>query len=72
LKYSNYEDYIDNTDVDSEDESCSSFPRDCNSRNLILGGPKKPDTMGMTPAEEEADMKKYRKESLSLTKHVWH
>jgi hypothetical protein len=43
------------------------FSRDRNSRNFILGGTKRPDTMGMTPAEEEAAMKKYRKERKSST-----
>jgi hypothetical protein len=44
-----------------------SFPRDHNSRNFILGGPQRPDTMGTTPAEEKAAMKKYRKERKSFT-----
>jgi hypothetical protein len=67
LKYSDDEDYIDIVDVDSDKEFRLSFPRDCKSRNYILGGPQKPDTMGMTPAEEEAAMKKYRKERKSFT-----
>jgi hypothetical protein len=67
LKYSDDEDYIDNIDVDPNKEFCLSFPRDHNSRNFILGGPQRPDTMGMTPAEEEAAMKKYRKERVSFT-----
>jgi hypothetical protein len=36
LKYYNEEDYIDNVDVDSNVEFCSSFPRDCNSKNFIF------------------------------------
>jgi hypothetical protein len=67
LKYSNDEDYIDNANVDSDKEFCSSFPRDRNSRIFILGGPQRPDTMGMTLAEEEAAMKKYRKKRKSFT-----
>jgi hypothetical protein len=66
LKFSN-KDCIDNVDVDSDKEFCLSFPRDCNSRNFILGGPQRLDTMGMTPAKEEAAMKKYRKERTSFT-----
>jgi hypothetical protein len=58
LKYFDEKDYIDNIDVDSDKEFCLSFPRDCNSWNFILGGPQRPDTMGMTLAEEKAAMKK--------------
>jgi hypothetical protein len=67
LKYSNDKDYIHNIDVDSDKEFWLSFPRDCNSRNFILGGPQRPDTMGMTSAEEEAALKKYKKERKSFT-----
>ncbi len=67
MKYYDDNEYIDNIDVDSGKEFCSSFPRDRNSRNFILGGPQKHDTMGMTPAEEEAAMTKYRKETKSFT-----
>ncbi len=67
LKYSNDNNYIDNVDVDSDKEFWLSFPRDRNSRNFILGGPQRPDTMGMTTAEEEAALKKYRKERKSFT-----
>jgi hypothetical protein len=67
LKYSNDEDYIDNVNVDSDKEFHSSFPRDRNSRDFIVGGPQRPDMMGMTPVEEEAAMNKYRKEKMSFT-----
>jgi hypothetical protein len=67
LKYSDDKGYIDNVDVDSEEEFCLSFPRDRDSRNFILGGPQRPDMMGMTLVEEEAAMKKYRKERKSFT-----
>ncbi len=71
LKYSNEEDYIDTVEVDFDKEFWSSFLRDRNSRNFILGGPQNPDTMGMTTAEKEATLKKYRKEkSHSLTKNI--
>ncbi len=66
LKYSNDKDYIDNIDVDSDKEFHLSFPRDRNSRNFILSGPQRPDTMGMTPAEKEAAMKKNIKERKSF------
>jgi hypothetical protein len=67
LNYYHDDDYIDNVDFDSEDEFCLTFPRDRNSRNFILGEPQKPDTMGITPAEEEAAMKKYKRERKSFT-----
>ncbi len=67
LKYYNDKDYIDNVYVDSDTEFWLYFPRDRNSRNFILGGPQGPDTMGMTTAEEEAALKKYRKERKSFT-----
>ncbi len=53
--------------VDSDKEFCLSFPRDRDSRNFILGGPKRPVTMGMTPTEEEAAIKKYKKVRKSFT-----
>jgi hypothetical protein len=53
LEYSDNEAYIDTIGGDSNDKFRSSFPRDRNSRNFIfLGGPQKPDMMGMTVAEE--------------------
>ncbi len=59
--------YIDTIKGDSDDKFWSSFPRDRNSRNFILGGPQKPDTMGMTAAEAEAAKKQYRKARKSFT-----
>ncbi len=67
LKYSNDKGYIDNVNVYSDKEFWSSFPRDHNSRNFILGGPQRPDMMGMTMAAEEAALKKYKKERKSFT-----
>jgi hypothetical protein len=69
---------IDTIKVDSDNKFWLSFPRDRNSRNFILGGPQKPDMMGMTAAEEEATLKQYRwarksftnKESLALMKSM--
>ncbi len=67
LEFSNEEAYIDNIKVDSDDGFRLTFPRDCNSRNLNLGGPQKPDTMGMTATEEEAALKQYKKARKSFT-----
>jgi hypothetical protein len=65
--FSDDKDYIDTVEVDFDKAFWSSFPRDCNSRNFILAGPQKSDTMGTTAAEEEASLKKYRKERKSFT-----
>jgi hypothetical protein len=67
LEFSDDEDYIDTVEVDSDKEFWSFFPRDQNSRNFMLGGSQKPDTMGMTVAEEEAALKQYRKARKSFT-----
>ena len=53
LEYTDNDAYIDTIGGDSDNEFWSSFPRDCNSMNYILGGPQKPDMMGMTVAEEQ-------------------
>jgi hypothetical protein len=71
LNYFDDDDYINKVDIDSEDEFWSSFPRNQNSWNFIMVGPQRPDTMGMTPAEEEAAMKKYKKRKSFMDKqHV--
>ncbi len=57
LEFSDDEAYIDIIEVGSDDKFWLSFPRDSNSRNFILSGPQKSDTMGMTVAEEEATLK---------------
>jgi hypothetical protein len=67
LEFSDDEAYIDTIEDDSNNKFWLSFPRDHNSRNFILGGPQKPDTMGMTVAEEEAALKQYRKARKSFT-----
>ncbi len=67
LEYSDNKAYIDTIKGDSDNEFWLSFPRDCNSRNFILGRPQKPDMMGMTAAEEEATKKQYRKARKSST-----
>jgi hypothetical protein len=67
LEFSDNEDYIDTIEVDSDKEFWSSFPRDPNSRSFIWGGPQKPDTMGMTAAEEHVALKQNRKARKSFT-----
>ncbi len=52
LEYSDDEAYFVTIKGDSDNKFWSSFPRDHNSRNFILGKPQKPDMMGMTVAEE--------------------
>ncbi len=61
LEYSDDDAYIDTIGGDSDDEFRSSFPRDRNSMNYILGGPQKPDMMGMTVAEEQEAKKQWKK-----------
>jgi hypothetical protein len=67
LEYSDDDAYIDTIGGDSNDKFWSSFPRDCNSMNYILGGPQKPDLMGMTVAEEQDAKKQWRKARKSFT-----
>ena len=67
LEYSDNKAYIDTIKGDSDNEFWLSFPRDCNSRNFILGRPQKPDMMGMTVVDEEAAKKQYRKSRKSFT-----
>jgi hypothetical protein len=67
LEFSDNEAYIDTMEGDSDNKFWLSFPRDRNSRNFILGGPQKPDMMGMTVAEAEAAKKQYRKARRSFT-----
>ena len=40
LKFSDNEAYFDTIEVDSDNKFWSTFPRDCNSKNFILGGPQ--------------------------------
>ena len=67
LEYSDDEAYIDTIKGDPDNKFWSSFPRERSSRNFILGGPQKPEMMGMTAAEEEAAKKQYRKSRKSFT-----
>ncbi len=61
LEFSDNKAYIDTIKDDSDNKFWLSFPRDCNSRNFILGGHQRPDTMGMTAAKKEIAIKQYRK-----------
>jgi hypothetical protein len=67
LEYSDDDAYIDTIGGDSDGEFWTFFPRDHNSMNYILGGPQKPDMMGMTVAEEQEVKKQWRKARKSLT-----
>ncbi len=67
FEYSDDDAYIDTIGGDSDDKFWSSFPRDRNSMNYILGGPQKPDMMGMTVAEEQEAKKQWRKAKKSFT-----
>ncbi len=67
LEYSDDDTNIDTIGGDSDDEFQSSFPRDRNSRNYILGGLLKPDMMGMTEAEKQEAKKQWRKARKSFT-----
>jgi hypothetical protein len=66
LEFSDNEAYIDTIKVDPDNKFWSSFPRDRNSRNFILGGPQKLDAMGMTAAEKVIAIKQYRKSRKSF------
>jgi hypothetical protein len=67
LEYSDNDAYIDTIGGDSDNKFWSSFPRDRNSMNYILGGPQKPDMMGMAVAEEQEAKKQWRKARKSFT-----
>jgi hypothetical protein len=67
LEYSGDNAYIDTIGGDSDDKFWSSFPRDHNSMNYILGGPQKPYMMGMIVAEEQEAKKQWRKARKSFT-----
>ncbi len=68
LEYFDEDTYIiDTIGGDSDNKFWSSFPRDRNSMNYILGGPQKPDMIGMTVAEEQEAKKQWRKAKKSFT-----
>jgi len=64
LVYSDDEGYL--FEVESEDET-RSFPKDVICKNVIPGGPTKPDVRGMTKAEAEIVLKAYAKERKAYT-----
>ena len=65
LVYSDDEAYL--FEVESEDETLTSFPKDIVRKNVIPGGPTKPDVRGMTKAEAEIVLKAYAKERKAYT-----
>jgi hypothetical protein len=67
LKYTDDEDYINKANIDSENEFWSSFPRNRSSQNFVMGGSQRSDTHDMTPAQEAAALKKYKKERKAIT-----
>ncbi len=67
LEYSDDNTYIDTIRGDPDNKFQSSFPRNHNSMNYILGGSQKPDMMGMTVAEEQEAKKQWRKAKKSFT-----
>jgi len=60
LVYSDDEAYL--FEVESEDEFRTSFPKDVSRKNIIPGGPPKPDVRGMTKAKAEIVLKAYAKD----------
>ena len=65
LVYSDDEAYL--FEVESEDETRTSFPKDVVRKNLIPGGPTKPDVRNMTKATAEIVLKAYAKERKAYT-----
>ena len=57
LVYSDDEAYL--FKVESEDEFQTSFPKDVSRKNIIPGGPPKPDVRGMTKAKAKIVLKAY-------------
>ena len=54
-------------DTDSEDELRSSFPRDYARKNIVPGGPPKPDVSNLSESEAMVVMKRYNKERKAYT-----
>ena len=63
LVYSDDEAYL--FEVESEDETLTSFSKDIVRKNVIPGGPTKPDVRGMTKAKAEIVLKAYAKERMA-------
>ena len=60
LVYSDDEAYM--FEVESEDETQASFPKDIVRKNVIQGGPTKPDVRRMSEAKAGIVLKAYTKE----------
>jgi hypothetical protein len=54
-------------EVQSEDETRTSFPKDVVCRNVIPGGPTKPDVRNISEAEAGIVLKAYAKERKAYT-----
>ena len=54
-------------DTDSEDELRSSFPRDYARKNIVPGGPPKPDVSNLSESEAMVVMKRYNKDRKAYT-----
>ena len=65
LVYSDDEAYL--FEVDSEDDFRTSFPKDRARKNIIPGGPPKPDVRGMSKPEADIVLKAYGKERKAYT-----
>ena len=65
LVYSDDEAYL--FEVESEDETRTSFPKDLVSKNIIPGGPTKPDVRNMPEATAKNVLKAYSKERKAYT-----
>ncbi len=65
LVYSDNEAYL--FEVESEDETRTSFPKDVVRKNVIPGGPTKPDVRNMSEAKARIVLKAYTKERKAYT-----
>ena len=53
--------------IDSDDEMRSSFPKDSRPKNMVAGGPQRPDPTGLSQGEYEKQLNKYKKERKKYT-----
>jgi hypothetical protein len=66
LEYSDDDDIL--IDIDSDEEELrSSFPRDKSRKNMVLGGPKKPDVSMCTESEGKVLLQRYAKARKAYT-----
>ena len=66
LKFSD-DDEVLNLHLDSDDEMCSSFPKDSHQKMLILGGPQAPDRTGLSDEEYKKLYNVFRQEQKRYT-----